>query len=242
MFWGLGSEVWLQLWSGVIGSLVGAIGAAGVALLVLWRTNLHQAELARRALEEQRSLSEKALTAQRDDAKRALDEQRNSLERQLTDQRSESSRARELAAIADFLSAVVGVVNGADDLSQLDAHDQQLRSARYRMTFEPGSRALGEALRGWVSVLARSVRLSHMVSSAHHVMPLPNDADDIAIDYIGISARMREAASTWPVGDEGDRQKLLTKLRENLSHYEERSTKIRDHITPYFTSEGPTNR
>lgn len=237
MLWGLGPESWLQLWSGVIGSIVGAIGAAVVALLVLSRTNRHQAKLSQEALREQRELAESALVAQREDAKTALNEQRNALERQLADQRSESSRARELAAIADFLSAIMGVVNGAEDGASLDIHDQQLQSARFRMTFEPGSRPLGEALSGWVSALTNSVRLSQMVFTSRNVMLLPSDAGDIATDYIKISLKMTQAAAAWPIGDQADRRRALDILRDDLPMYTERSKKIWDHIMPYFTNE-----
>jgi hypothetical protein len=47
MFWGIGPDDWMQLWSGAIGSFVAAVIGGAVALLVVVATNRHSSKLAR---------------------------------------------------------------------------------------------------------------------------------------------------------------------------------------------------
>lgn len=200
MLWGLGPEAWLQLWSGVIGSVVGAVGAALVALLVLRKTNNHQSTLARVALKEQRELADRELAAQRKDSKTALKEQRKALNKQLRDQRSEASRARELAAIADFLSAIEAISDGMGDpdwlKSNLSAAEQQLESARVRMTFEPHSRALVNALKLWVPAYNRALWIYKIATGEHRSrLAFPDEASEVSLDAVSMSAHMTLAAS-----------------------------------------------
>lgn len=233
MWLGLGPEVWLQLWSGVIGSILGATGAIGIALWVLRRTNDHQTEMASEALAAQRRIADEALSAQRQDARQALKEQRKSLNKQLKEQRSEASRARELSAIADFLSAVEGIVSGMSDPDWADANlsasEQQLESARVRMTFEPHSKALGVELGPWVSTFRRSVGIYRSVMGEEvSEEPLPEDAQEVALDAVSISAHMTTAAAAWPNSNLERRARSLFSLETELPYFSQRAQRIWD--------------
>ncbi|PYI38923.1 hypothetical protein CVS30_06295 [Arthrobacter psychrolactophilus] len=51
MFWNITADNWAILW----GAIIAGGSAALVAMIVLWRTNAHQAKLSRRQLDEQRN-------------------------------------------------------------------------------------------------------------------------------------------------------------------------------------------
>ncbi|WP_164200199.1 hypothetical protein [[Micrococcus luteus] ATCC 49442] len=89
-------EIWLlQLWSGTFGASIGAIAAAGVALLLGWRSNKHQLRLAALARRQAAALAEEQLASQE-----------RSLRQQLDDQRAEASKARYFEAIGAFVATV----------------------------------------------------------------------------------------------------------------------------------------
>lgn len=108
---------WLGFWNGVIGAFTGAVLAAGVAMLVVWRTNKHQTKLVDRQLDDagqkataalghQKIAETKALQEQRAALNKQLTEQRESLRTQLDEQRREASKNREHAAIAEVLGCL----------------------------------------------------------------------------------------------------------------------------------------
>jgi hypothetical protein len=68
---------------------------------------------------EESSQLNRQLGEQRKLAKQGLDEQRVILERQLEEQRAESSKAREVAAIADMIAAVNGFISLQDNGIQM---------------------------------------------------------------------------------------------------------------------------
>lgn len=80
----IAADNWALLWSGVFGAVIGAVLAAGVALLVVWRTNKHQAKL----------------------AKKQLKRQKIGLERQLLELRNEARLERRIGAASDLIAAV----------------------------------------------------------------------------------------------------------------------------------------
>jgi hypothetical protein len=90
-------EIWLlQLWSGTFGASIGAIAAAGVALLLGWRSNnKHQLRLAALARRQAAALAEEQLASQE-----------RSLRQQLDDQRAEASKARYFEAIGAIVATV----------------------------------------------------------------------------------------------------------------------------------------
>ncbi|MDD7834994.1 hypothetical protein [Paenarthrobacter sp. AB444] len=153
--WGIGQEGWLQLWSGFIGSVTGAIAATLVALLVLRRTNRHQRALAEDAAKKQAELAEKQLSEQRSSLEAQLRQQQEGLNRQLREQRLEARRERERAAMAVIVSGLTGLRAGAkhpdfDHRPHLD----RVTEGIHRWRLEIGtSGVLGEELGAWPGFL-----------------------------------------------------------------------------------------
>ncbi|TFB67198.1 hypothetical protein E3N86_00035 [Cryobacterium sp. Hz7] len=90
------NDVWLQLWSGAIGAVVGAVMGGVSAILVLYFTNKHQAGLSQIALEQQA----------------------DGLKDQLLSQREERRETREIEAVAELLEFITKLLHDQpEDLS-----------------------------------------------------------------------------------------------------------------------------
>lgn len=83
----MNGSTWVQLWSGLMGALLGSVAAALVASYVLRKTLAAQQEMSAEALGLQRRLAADASEKQTELAERQIGEQRAALERQLTEQR-----------------------------------------------------------------------------------------------------------------------------------------------------------
>lgn len=150
MLWGIDSDGWAQLWSGIFGSVIGAMAAAGVALLVLWLSNKHQHALAQDALAEQRRLARLALDAQSEQAATALEEQRKSLELQLLEQRAEASKERETRAMSELIAEVdVLRKRYKDGLPFLRDSLFKMESAALRWSLEIPNEELAQEVMKW---------------------------------------------------------------------------------------------
>jgi len=115
-----------SLWSGAIGSLVAGLVAAGVALYVVKRTTYNATCDSVKQMNNADRLTRQTLAAGQ-----------GVLERQLKEQQNEASKAREIAAIADLLSAV-NELNGAHEnaLDQVPSVSARMYSAVYRWAME----------------------------------------------------------------------------------------------------------
>ncbi|WP_285240090.1 hypothetical protein [Pseudarthrobacter sp. MEB009] len=131
-------EVWLlQLWSGVFGAAIGALAAAAVALLVVNLTNRHQSRLSAKAIAAQMALAAEALVVQKKHAEDALKAQEDSSLRQLREQNEESSRNRQIAAVADMISSALELVDRADEtLEDIQVLRQRMMTAWIRFSLE----------------------------------------------------------------------------------------------------------
>ena len=167
--WGIGQEGWLELWSGFIGSVTGAIAATLVALLVVWLTNRHQRALAEDAAKNQAELAEKQLSEQRSSLEAQLRQQQEGLNRQLHEQRLEARRERERAAMAVIVSGVTGLRAGArhPDFNHRPDLDRATEGIlRWRLEIGTGG-ILSEELAEWPGFLwlahdyARRCRQNH---------------------------------------------------------------------------------
>jgi len=130
---------WLGFWSGAIGAFVGALMAAGVALLVVWLTNKHQSQLASDA--------------------RALQEA--SMQQQLKELRDEAALARKLQSISDLLAAAGDTERrSTQSVELIEECRVQMYSAALRWIMnDPRNHELDEILR-WphhISVLSLKV-------------------------------------------------------------------------------------
>lgn len=152
--WGIGEEGWMQLWSGFIGSVVGAIAAALVALWVVSLTNKHQTSLAKEAAEKQSQLFDKQLAEQRTALDVQLEKQQESLNRQLHEQRLEARRERERSAMAVMLDGLT-VLRAEARNPEFDhaAVIAEVAVGLHRWRLELDDEVLGEELQLWPSLL-----------------------------------------------------------------------------------------
>lgn len=146
MLWGIPATTWLELWSGSIGALVSAIGAAVVAWLVVKATNRHQGEIARAALE-----------AQRADATEALRVQRELLEQQISEQRQEARWAEKTRALSEFVAGVreLNAIHDETTLHEVNATIRRLEASAATLDI------LGDDDEGLHSLLHPSIRTLH---------------------------------------------------------------------------------
>lgn len=144
MWWGLSAEWWMQLWSGVIGTIAAAVISVFVALLVVNRTNAHQSALSAHALKQQK---------ERDD--KALEVQRAALQEQLNEQRREASRLRMMDIRTDVNVATANLVDAS--YAGPDAIDRALEDVRRGFTrwrIESEDEVLIAELMWWPDFLA----------------------------------------------------------------------------------------
>lgn len=104
-FVGLDGDQWASLWSGVVGSLVGAFTALAVVLL----SNRQQAKSLRRQLDEQERSLDRQLEAQRESVSRELEADKASVERQL-EVTADEARMRGFEAAASDVVVSLGVL------------------------------------------------------------------------------------------------------------------------------------
>ena len=181
-------EMWLlQLWSGTFGATIGAVLAAGVALLVVTLTNKHQNRMAKSALEGQRA----------------------DLQRQINEQRAESSRNRGTAAIADLLPEL-GEIESATNESkvptsfELVAFRHRLTTAVSRWRLEIDSLSMFNELQHWPELLYRLAR---------RTVQGEGDARLNWVELIRGTEALRSAAMAWYKSDVSGQEGLAQLLK-----------------------------
>jgi hypothetical protein len=169
----LNGDVWAQLWSGVFGSIIGAVAATAVALFVVVLSNNHQSKLAAAALHEQqrlaaqaiyeqRSLADAAMTEQRRQADLALSEQREALQLQLSEQKAEASRERQYSAISQFLAAANHGSNNYRTGEGLQDVLTQMESAVLRWGLDMDSTQFRDEARHWPTSIWQMMHAAHL--------------------------------------------------------------------------------
>lgn len=216
-------EIWLlQLWSGVFGASIGAIAAAGVALLVVTLTNKHQAKLAKEASDLQTALAGKALDEQRAQSKLALAAQEKGLRLQLEEQKAEAIRARYLSATADFITAVemgYSTFRRGGDFEDIFV---QMESARVRMLFDSGSPQLMDELEDWTFLVWNLCR----DASAEHELSIDDGAPTQTLNEA--TAAVTSILIRWHESDTDMQEEMLKALRKEREAAEQKSHAYRE--------------
>lgn len=169
----LDGAVWAQLWSGIFGSVIGAVSATAVALVVVVLSNNHQSRLAAAALREQQRLASQAIDEQRRlantasieqsvQASLALSEQREALRLQLSEQKSEASRERQYAAVSQFLAAASRGKHTYQDGEGLNDLLSDMEAAVLRWGLDMDSADFRDELRMWPSLLWKLLKTAHL--------------------------------------------------------------------------------
>lgn len=170
---------WLSLWSGATGAFVGAVLAAGVALLVVWLTNKHQSKL----------------------SAASLDAQKTSLEVQLAEQRHEASKARELAAIADLVAATHNMWWTVDDPRGLSGLVAKSHAAAIRWRLE-GTLGDSRIVENCVLSISRAVGVHSIATRSSKstaaliepkVLALVDTLGSFATSWPNLPAEMRQS-------------------------------------------------
>lgn len=146
---------WLVVWNGLIGALIAAVLAAGVAMLVVLLSTNHQTKLAKA---ERR--------AQQNAAIKELKQQSDSLKLQLAEQRAEASKARETAAIADMLAAIAQLDSNCIEGETADLEKTHLafESAMIRWEMELDHEAMAEEIQNWHFLTRKLVAMARWES------------------------------------------------------------------------------
>lgn len=210
-------EIWLlQLWSGAIGSFVGAVIGGLVALIVVSLANRHQKRLSEAAMDLQKRLAREALAEQREQSRIALEEQRESLQTQLRENRAEASKTREIAALADLIPSL-----GSLTLTAMDMHDPsklaplvgqlQAASARWWMEIDKGPIRFE---------LFRFTMLLHDLAERTVIEQSPAERSE----WLGKLARaagvFRDGIINWPKASSDERLQIVATIaacREELN-------------------------
>lgn len=195
MFWGLDRDAWIGLWSGVIGSIVAAGVGALVALMVVTLSNRHQSALAERALLESRQQAKA----------------------QLEEQRREAGKAREVAAVADFVAAADKLhwlrhqaVNTVDILGAMT-------SALVRLELsQSNTDAVVEALQTWPY---RVTKLAEIAKASQKESP---QSAELQRDLSSLVNKVTVGLPMWVHGDEKFRAQLCNTFRNVSQETEER--------------------
>lgn len=220
--WGIGQEGWLQLWSGFIGSVVGAIAAALVALLVVSLTNKHQSSLAKKAEKEQSKLLDKQLAEQREALASQLQQQQESLNRQLHEQRMEARRERERSAMAVILNGLTILRTEARnpdfDYQPVMA---EVTVGLHRWRLELGTNLLGEELQLWPSLMWRAQ--SYVRNCDKNREPFVNGAARLYTDYLDF---LREICMRWSSVESDEYGLFLNEMADFRLAFDEKLDKL----------------
>lgn len=206
---GIGEQGWLELWSGFNGSLVGALAAALVALLVVWRTNKHQTSLAEKAAKKQSELFHKQLAEQRTALDAQLRQQQEALNRQLHEQRMEARRERERSAMAVIVGALT-VLRAQARHPEFDhrPHMALVAEGIHRWRLELGNTTLSEELNLWPGLLwqahdyVRSCRKNH---------ELPARAEKLYIKHLDF---LLDVCMRWSVSESDEYGILMNDMAD----------------------------
>lgn len=191
------------LWSGIIGSVVAAVLGALVALGIVMITNRHQSDLATQARREAAAQADRQLEAQEKGLREQLQAQERGLREQLEEQKRESSRVREIAAIADLLGAtrsLVRILREGTEPAEMPI--ARLESACFRWQVETGDALLREELPG---------ASHHAAMLALDVVYRPSEA--ATERFLTFLATLQDSAEGWPQADDDERNALVLRLR-----------------------------
>lgn len=223
--WGIGEEGWLQLWSGFIGSVVGAIAAAFVALLVVWRTNRKQTSLAKAAADQQGRLFEKQLEEQRTALASQLAHQQESLKRQLDEQRLEARRERERSAMATIVGGLVKLKSESRTLEFDHRHEMsQVAAGIHRWRLELGTDPLAEELALWPNLMWRAHRFAHMYHKSRSLGA--ERARKVYVTYLDF---LREVCMRWSSIESDEHGSFLNELVDLRLEFDERKAKVENY-------------
>lgn len=138
----IGREWWLQLFSGTVGAIIGAIVAALAAVWVLNRTNAKQQELweassemqrirDNHAQEDQRARDEELRRDAQEALNRQLAAQQDALDRSIENQLEQASHARQTAAASSLTGHLVSMNHaiGKDSALILENRNNALHAA-----------------------------------------------------------------------------------------------------------------
>lgn len=223
--WGIGEEGWIQLWSGFMGSAAGAIAAAFVALLVVWRTNLKQTSLAKDAAEQQARLFEKQLEEQRTGLASQLAHQQESLKRQLDEQRLEARRERERAAMATIVSGLVKLKAESRTLEFDHRHEVSLMaSGIHRWRLELGADPVAEELALWPNLIWRAHLFAHGYHKRQNLGV--ERARKLYVTYLDF---LREVCMRWSSVESDEYGNFLNELASLRLEFDARKAKVADY-------------
>lgn len=220
--WGIGEEGWIQLWSGFIGSVVGAIAATLVAVLVVWLTNQHQTSLAKKATDQQAELFEKQMEEQRTALASQLAHQQEALKRQLDEQRSEARRERERSAMATIVSGLV--VLKAESLTLEFDHRREvslLAAGIHRWRLELGGDPLAGELALWPTLIWRA----HLFANGSHKRKAlgAERARRLYVTYLDF---LREVCMRWSSVEADEYGNFLNELANLRLEFDARKAKV----------------
>jgi len=223
--WGIGEEGWIQLWSGFIGSVVGAIAAALVALLVVWLTNRHQTLLAKRATDQQAELFQKQLEEQRAALDSQLAHQQETLKRQLDEQRLEARRERERSAMATIVSGVVVLKAESRTLEFDHRREVALMAAGvHRWRLELGADPLAEELALWPNLIWRAHLFAYGFHKKHRL-----GAERARKLYVMYLDFLREICMRWSSIEFDEYGHFLNELADLRLEFDARKAKVEDY-------------
>ncbi|WP_285245837.1 hypothetical protein [Pseudarthrobacter sp. fls2-241-R2A-127] len=215
-FFGMDGATWAQLWSGIVGAVLGSAAAAVVAGYVLKATLAEQRRLAGDAQVSQSKLAHRQLEEQQKALNLQLGEQRTALNLQLREQRGEASKARGIEAVAALVAEIDQVVWDAQK-SRVHTFDE-LTDLRLRLTaicsrwsLDIENEDMRKELVLWPSLiftLARSVSDGTGNSRANWMTLLV------------ASTALRTVSMAWYRNDSSAQQELADKLRKDRIKYD----------------------
>lgn len=227
-------ETWLlYLWSGTFGGAIAGMVAGVVAVLVLWRTNVHQTKLANAAMVEQRRLATEALIEQRRLAEaetaaaearaaRALENQREGLAQQLREQREEAAKGRRHAALGDLVAAVERGTNRYKSIPRIEECYEDMGSAIGRFTIDSDNRSLRIELTKWPYLMYSLLREANIESLVDEPDPRPYQRLVVA------SSTLNTFVPLWPNYSTEARAEILEDLTKIRVGCEKDSQSYRD--------------